>query len=293
MTSHDVVIAARRLLGERRIGHTGTLDPLATGVLPLVCGRATRLARFLASSDKTYQAGIRFGLATDSYDIAGTIVSATGRTPTAEAVAAALQSLVGCYEQLPPVYSAKKVGGRRAYALARGSWDVTLAPVSVIVARAELLALTGRTASIDITASAGFYVRTFADALGRLVGTGACLESLRRTRAGEFSLDAAVSIEELRTGGPSLVDRWLPLEGLLTWLPSTRLTTEGRRRTSHGQHIESSHRSEVVPGRPVAGVSGRDITREWVRLLDDNGRLVALGRIDEASGILQPAVVLT
>src|SRR5678815_5909757 len=112
LTSHDVVSAARRLLGERRIGHTGTLDPLATGVLPLACGRATRLVRFLTASDKEYEATIRFGFTTDSYDVTGTETSRSGRTPGRTVVAAALAELTGDYLQMPPAFSAKKVAGR-------------------------------------------------------------------------------------------------------------------------------------------------------------------------------------
>src|SRR5512132_3241617 len=119
LTSHDVVVAARRLLGEKRIGHTGTLDPLATGVLPLACGRATRLVRFLTASDKDYDALIHFGLSTDTYDITGAEVQRCARRPTREAIEQAVASLRGEYLQMPPPFSAKKVGGTRAYTLAR------------------------------------------------------------------------------------------------------------------------------------------------------------------------------
>ena len=192
LTSHDVVAAARRALGETRIGHTGTLDPLATGVLPLVCGRATRLVRFLSASDKDYEATIRFGFTTDSFDITGEETSRTDREPSREAAVAALESLRGEYLQTPPAYSAKKVSGRRAYDLARRDQSVALAPAAVRVARAELVAFTGTHATVALTCSAGFYVRSFAHALGRLVGTGACLEALQRTRSGEFGIDEAV-----------------------------------------------------------------------------------------------------
>src|SRR5688572_22860671 len=135
ITSHDVVAAARRLLGEPRIGHTGTLDPMATGVLPLAIGRATRLVRFLSSSDKDYDATIRFGLTTDTYDITGTEASRSGRTPDIDSVLRALDQLRGDYLQMPPPFSAKKIGGKRAYDLARQQREVTLASVPVRVAR--------------------------------------------------------------------------------------------------------------------------------------------------------------
>ena len=184
LTSHDVVSAARRLLGEKRIGHTGTLDPLATGVLPLVCGRATRLVRFLSASDKDYEATIRFGITTDTYDITGEETSRTGEAPSREALLRALDELTGEYLQTPPAYSAKKVGGRRAYDFARKAETVELAPVPVRVSRVELTAFEGETATVSLTCSAGFYVRVFACRLGEITGTGACLAALRRTRSG-------------------------------------------------------------------------------------------------------------
>src|SRR5262245_54713652 len=202
LTSHDVVVIARRCLGEPHIGHTGTLDPLATGVLPLACGQATRLIRFLTASDKEYDAGIRFGLTTDTFDITGHETSRSDAVPTREALDRTLNSLRGEYLQTPPAYSAKKVGGERAYDLARRHEEVRLEQVPVRVSRADVLAFDGVTARIGITCSAGFYVRAFAHSLGEIVETGACLESLRRTRSGEFTLEEAITIDQLqsRTG---------------------------------------------------------------------------------------------
>ncbi len=155
LTSHDVVAVARRVLGEKRIGHTGTLDPLATGVLPLACGRATRLVRFLTASDKDYDATIRFGLTTDSYDITGEETSHSGDVPSREAVLQAIDQLRGEYLQTPPAYSAKKVGGRRAYDLARTEEDVVLTPVPVRVSRAELTGFEGERAAVTSHLLAG------------------------------------------------------------------------------------------------------------------------------------------
>ncbi len=139
LTSHDVVAAARHALGEKRIGHTGTLDPLATGILPLAVGRATRLVRFLTASDKDYDATIRFGATTDSYDVTGTETGRTDLEPSRDALLAAIQTLTGDYLQPPPPVSAKKIEGRRAYRLARQGQPVALTPVPVRVPRAELL----------------------------------------------------------------------------------------------------------------------------------------------------------
>ena len=206
LTSHDVVAVARRALGEKRIGHTGTLDPLATGVLPLACGRATRLVRFLTASDKDYDATIRFGLTTDSFDITGQETSHGGQVPSRDAVLRAIEQLSGEYRQVPPAYSAKLVAGRRAYDFARSDEEVVLTPVLVRVTRAELTHFDGERATVSLTSSPGFYVRTFAHELGRLVGTGACLEALeahakRRVQGGRGAADGRAAGRGGR-GGP-------------------------------------------------------------------------------------------
>lgn len=279
-TSHDIVAAARRLLGERRIGHTGTLDPLATGVLPLAIGRATRLVRFLAASDKEYDATIRFGLTTDSYDITGVETSRTDAIPLREDVVRELGALTGEYQQAPPAYSAKKIGGRRAYQLARDEQPVAPTPAPVRVARAELLAFEAGRARVAITCSAGFYVRSFAHALGELVGTGACLEALRRTRAGEFTLGAAIRVEELHDAA-RVAARLVPLHALLGGWPAVTLTGRGRQRTAHGRELEPDDYTAAGP-----------LERTWVRLLDAEGALVAVATPGHAAGSLHPAVVL-
>ena len=290
LTSHDVVVAARRLLKERRIGHTGTLDPLATGVLPLACGRATRLARFFIASDKEYVATIRFGVSTDTGDITGTELSRTDRVPTREAVEAALGPLRGTYQQTPPAFSAKKVDGRPAYSLARRHEPVSLAPVRVTASRVELQDVTGASARLAITCSAGFYVRSFAQALGEHVGTGACLESLRRTRSGEFGLDRAVDLDQVRAHSAVVAERWIPIDALLTGWPAVRLTPDACRRVMHGQDVGPA---DVQPG--TEGWTGLDTGRgdaAWVRLLDGQGRLLALATAGGRRGSLHPAVVL-
>jgi tRNA pseudouridine55 synthase len=289
-TSHDVVVAARRLLKERRIGHTGTLDPLATGVLPLACGRATRLARFFIASDKEYIATIRFGVSTDTGDVTGTEVGRTDRVPAREAVEAALVPLRGTYQQTPPAFSAKKVEGRPAYSLARRHEPVSLAPVRVTASRAELLDFTGPLARMAITCSAGFYVRSFAQTLGEHLGTGACLEALRRTRSGEFGLDRAVDLDQVRAHSAVVAERWIPLDALLPGWPAVRLTPEGCRRVTHGQDVGPS---DMQPG--TEGWTGIDAARgdgPWVRLFDGQGRLLALATSGATRGALHPAVVL-
>jgi len=289
LTSHDVVAVARRALRESRIGHTGTLDPLATGVLPLAIGRATRLVRFLTASDKDYLATIRFGATTDSYDADGEETSRSDRHPDRAGVEAAVEHLRGRYDQLPPPFSAKKVGGQRAYDLARRKAEVTLTPAPVEVSRAEVLHFDGWTAQIALTVSAGFYVRSFTHALGQAVGTGAYLEALQRTRSGDFRLEEAMSLEDLhgntdgpgaREGSREAVLEWLlPLEELLKAFPSVVVTDEGRVWVGHGRELGVSQYEGAASG-------------DWVRLFDATGHLLAIATPGQTPGSLHPAVVL-
>jgi tRNA pseudouridine55 synthase len=281
VTSHDVVSLARRALGERRLGHTGTLDPLATGVLPLAVGRATRLVQFLTASDKEYEARVRFGLTTDTYDVTGREVTRSDARPQRASVEAALGTLTGEYLQTPPAYSAKKIGGRRAYELARAAQSVQLPPAMVAVRRVELLTFEESTATVRLTCSAGFYVRSFAHTLGTSVGTGACLEALRRIRSGEFTLDRAVTALALDRAPAEAAAAMVPLERLLPQIPKVTVTAEGRRRVSHGQELEPSHVLESPP-----------MDAAWVRLMTGEGMLLALATPAARPGSLHPSLVL-
>jgi tRNA pseudouridine55 synthase len=281
ITSHDVVAAARRALRESRIGHTGTLDPMATGILPLAIGRATRLVQFLTSADKEYIATIRLGLTTDTYDVTGRELARSDVAVTGDAVLHALEALTGDYVQAPPPYSAKKIASRRAYDLARAGTPVQPEPVPVSVRRLELLELDGSCIAVAMTCSAGFYVRSLAHDLGRSLGTGACLESLRRTRSGDFSLDQAVTMAVLGGAPDVAASRILPLEGLLPRLPAVTLTPEGEKRVSHGREVAPPHFAGPGPG-----------PSDWIRLLSPAGTLLALARPGEIAGSLHPSVVL-
>ncbi|HKC57333.1 MAG TPA: tRNA pseudouridine(55) synthase TruB [Vicinamibacterales bacterium] len=284
-TSHDVVATARRALGEKRIGHTGTLDPLATGVLPLVLGRATRLVRFLTASDKDYDATILFGVTTDTLDVTGEETSRPGGAPSREALAAALRAFDGEQMQVPPAYSAKKVGGRRAYDFARRDEPVELAAVPVRVSRLELLESGNNRCRLSLTCSAGFYVRALVRDLGERCGTGATLEALRRTRSGEFTIDEAIPLDALEPpdpGSPTPDPGLIPMERLLTSFPAVTVTAEGLNRVSHGQHVRPLDVSGAMPSA----------SSEWVRVLDAGGTLVALGTPQRPSGFLHPEVVL-
>lgn len=203
VSSHDVVGAARRSLGEKRIGHAGTLDPFATGLLVLLVGRATRLLPHLPGEPKVYEARIRFGSETDTEDLHGAVVR-EAPLPTREALLAALPQFVGTFDQIPPAYSAKRVDGQRAYARARAGEEVTLAPVSIRVARWEMLDLllddAGRVreATARIACGGGTYVRSLARDLARAAGSAAHLIALRRTAAGPFHVEDACTLEDLR-----------------------------------------------------------------------------------------------
>ena len=279
-TSHDVVAVARRALGQPRIGHTGTLDPLATGVLLLLLGRATRLAQFLASSDKTYLATIQFGQATSTYDADGE-PAGPGRPVTLDPieVEAALAHFRGRQRQVPPAISAKKVGGQRAYDLARRNQPVDLAPVEVEVTELTLVACEQTRAELRVTCSAGFYVRSLAHDLGIRLAIGAHLAALRRERSGGFTLADSVGLDRLADDPVGVAGRLLPMADLLPEWPSHALTEGETARIRHGQALALSDGPQ--PGTELTG---------RVRLVDQLGHLVAVA--ESRAGFLHPVLVL-
>lgn len=196
MTSHDVVQCVRRAFGERSIGHLGTLDPFATGLLVLLLGRATRLATFIDTEPKVYEAQIRFGEETDTDDSTGTVIRTTA-SPVMSAVEAALGQLTGTISQTPPAYSAKSVDGTRAYDAARRGDPLDLAPVDVTVHDWKLGRFADDTLDAVITCSGGTYIRALARDLGRMTSSAAHLASLRRTRVGKFDVREAATLENL------------------------------------------------------------------------------------------------
>ena len=198
MTSHDVVARVRRIVGEKSVGHLGTLDPMATGVLPLVLGRFTRLAQFYGQSQKTYEGEIRFGFATDTYDADGDLVGETVPVQLSlEEVRAGASGFIGKLRQVPPPFSAKKIAGVPAYKLARKKKEVELKPVEVEVQELEILAMEGDRASFRSRVSAGTYLRSIAHDLGRAMGIGAHLSKLRRTASGDFEIAEAKTLVQL------------------------------------------------------------------------------------------------
>ena len=239
MTSHDVVAIVRRVTGEKSIGHLGTLDPMATGVLPLLLGKYTRLAQFFGQAEKSYTGTIRFGFATDTFDAEGTAV--------AEAVAlgktlAELRELAGHFygamDQMPPVFSAKKIGGVPAHKLARAGKEVPVKAARITIHNFELLGLEGEVASFAMSVSAGGYVRSVAHELGEMAGCGAHLASLRRTQAGAFGLAQAVGLAELKAMLPAEVEARLPHpRTLLPEMPSVIVDEQTAGRIRNGMQV--------------------------------------------------------
>ena len=239
MTSHDVVAIVRRATGERSIGHLGTLDPMATGVLPLLLGKYTRLAQFFGQAEKSYTGTIRFGFATDTFDAEG--------EPVGEPVAltkslAELRELArrfhGEMDQVPPVFSAKKIGGVPAHKLARAGKDVPVKAARITIQRFELRWLEGDTAAFGMQVSAGGYVRSVAHELGELAGCGAHLASLRRIEAGVFTLAQAITLEELKAMRPEEVGARLPHpRSLLVEMPSVTVDEQTAGRIRNGMQV--------------------------------------------------------
>lgn len=300
-TSHDVVARVRRALRERRIGHTGTLDPFATGVLPLLVGSATRLAPLLSGDEKEYVAGIRLGQATDTYDVTGRRLGHDGdrnpETITRRDLESALDAFRGTYEQMPPAFSAKKVGGVAAYKLARRSQAVALAPAVVTVSALMLESLENGLATVRLTCSAGFYVRSLAHDVGQRLGCGAHLETLRRTRAGSFTEGDAVALDRVEDEAEAAASRVIGGERLLPQLPGVVLTERGVRRASHGNFVSPSDvkrwLSPFPATTPQTGMlpekGGQPPFR--VRLFDGDGRLLGIAEW-RADGVLHPTIVL-
>jgi tRNA pseudouridine55 synthase len=266
MTSHDVVYAVRRATGEKSVGHLGTLDPMATGVLPLLLGKWTRLAQFFSAAEKVYTGTIRFGWATDTYDAEGT---QAGEAAPLTLGLAELQTLAlhfaGEMEQMPPVFSAKKIGGVPAYKLARAGKEVPVKPARIFIHSFVLTGLDGDVASFAMHVSAGGYVRSVAHELGQMAGCGAHLASLRRTRAGDFSLDQSLTLETMSLlAGRGELEAALPHpRTLLQQLPCVTAdeTAAGRLRNGMSVNLPEFSQSPLVKiftgPRDLVGVGKR------------------------------------
>jgi tRNA pseudouridine55 synthase len=293
MTSHDVVARARHILHERRIGHAGTLDPFATGVLVIMLGKATRLSQFLTGVNKEYEAIIRLGYSTDTGDRTGKQLPespAQSHNWTEDEIEAALQSLRGDIDQIPPMYSAKKVDGKKLYELARRGESVERKPLRVCIHDFAAIRPEGQLIkdNLDgtfdfharVSCSSGTYVRTLAEDFGKRLYVGAHLAELRRTRVGDLGIDQAITLEHLKIhfGEQSIGSVLLPTGAGISWLPSLHLSAEDVRRASHGREVKVAE-SEWTDG-------------ENVRMYDADEQLIAVGRYDANARSLHPHVVL-
>jgi tRNA pseudouridine55 synthase len=293
ITSHDVVARVRRIIGERRVGHTGTLDPFATGVLVVLVGKATRLLQFLSGNEKEYEAAIRFGYATDTGDVTGQRVDVPANTQAAASLRAAdietaMASLRGEISQIPPMYSAKQVKGQRLYELARRGEQIEREPVAVTISQFDAIAVNGELLSVHedgtaelqvrIICSAGTYVRTLAEDLGKRLGIGAHVATLRRTRAGRFAIESAITLErldELADDG-AVAAQMISLDDTVGHLPAIVMDESDGRRVTHGRDLEldSDHQDQ-----------------QRVRMQNVAGELLAVGIYDSSRRVIHPTVV--
>ena len=298
LTSHDVVARVRRFLKIKRVGHTGTLDPFATGVLVVLIGRATRIAQFLSNAEKEYEAVIRFGYATDTGDLTGQRLETPaaqnitqGLVPTfgESEIESALQGLRGEIEQVPPMYSAKKVEGQKLYELARRGVAVERQAVKVTIHQLEALHLDGALLktnedgtcdlSMRVVCSAGTYIRALAETIGERLGIPAHLAALRRTRAGSFKLEDGITLDELKERGETAQAFLISTDEALHELPFVHLTADEARRALHGVALTQRDGAAWPEDQPV-------------RMRDRSGQLVAIGFYDAARRVLRPRVVL-
>lgn len=277
ITSHDVVARVRRALKTKRVGHTGTLDPFATGVTVVLVGKATRLAQFLDKDEKEYEAVVRFGFETDTGDITGSPKSEPKVPISVDfgQIESALAKFQGSYLQTPPMYSAKKVEGKRLYELARKGVEIERSPAEVTITKLERVtngSLPNDSICIRAACSAGTYIRTLAEDIGREIGIGAHLTELRRTRAGRFTIDEALKLQEVNETDLK------PIELAVEHLPAFILRDDRVAKT-------------------LNGMSTRDLSATFtdghhIRMTTPDGNLIAIGVYDDAEKVIQPKLVL-
>lgn len=298
-TSHDVVESVRRLAGFRQIGHLGTLDPLATGVLVLALGRATRLARFYAGRRKRYSCAVRFGFTTDTYDADGEAAGPDAAPALDSAVLELLAAkFVGKIQQVPPAFSAKKIRGRPAHELARKKKPVKLDPVEVEVFEFRLISVEGSVARFTVECGSGTYIRSLAHDLGQLQGSGAHLAEISRTAVGEFTLDRAAPLSELEEDARAgrLADRIIRLDNLLLDLPRATVLPIIEKRVRHGAKFNLPL-AQIQPGHVTSaqGAPAELDSGEWkparLRVFNQQGQLIAIAE-PVVPRTYQPLVVL-
>ena len=293
ITSHTVVARVRRIAGTRRVGHAGTLDPFATGVLVVCVGRGTRLSQFLVGLDKEYIATIRLGFATDTQDLTGKQITPlrSSYNRSLEDVRRALSEFIGPQMQTPPMFSAKKIAGERLYRAAREGREVERMPVPINVYSIDLVdegpeALSSnddgtRDFAVRVKCSSGTYVRTLGHDIGERLGVGGHLAALRRTAVGAFDISRAVGLEDLeRLGAERKLESMVTgMAETVSHLPSVELDVGGIRAVKNGREVELPPEATAKPDHPM-------------RLLDKSGLLVAVGQYDEGRGTIRPRVVL-
>ncbi|MEK6551155.1 MAG: tRNA pseudouridine(55) synthase TruB [Pseudomonadota bacterium] len=274
LTSNAALQVAKRMLSACKAGHTGSLDPIATGVLPLTFGEATKISQFLLNADKRYWARLKLGVSTRTYDSEGEITQQRPVRTSLREVEAALAHFRGEIDQVPPMYSAIKQGGRALYELAREGIEVEREPRRVTIHELQLLKLDGDELELEMSCSKGTYVRTLAHELGEMLGCGAHVTALRRLSVGNLSIDRAVTLDELEalSGPGERAARLLPPEQALEFLPPIDLTRLASHYLRQGQPVSVSHR--FPPGT-------------WVRLHEEGGAFLGMGEVQE-DGLVAP-----
>ncbi len=289
ITSHDVVARVRRILKMKRIGHTGTLDPFATGVMVILVGKATRLAQFLDKDAKEYEAVVQFGFETDTGDLTGLRIADCGlrikenlQSLNFDGIERVLENFRGEVEQIPPMYSAKKIAGKKLYELARKGIEIERKPVKVTIYKLEILNLKPETwnLKLKVVCSAGTYIRTLAQDIGRKLGVGAHLAELKRTRAGKFEISKAVTLEELEkiVAAEKLSESLISMNEAVSHLPEIKLSAEEINKTKNGIKLR-------VESAEIAD-------NGFCRMTDKDANLIAVGFYDAAEKIVQPKLVL-
>lgn len=269
-TSNDVVSRLRRVFQTRRIGHGGTLDPMATGVLPVFVGRATRGVEFFEHAEKTYETTLRFGLTTDTEDITGKVLSCQDVFVSREELEAVLPQFRGEIMQVPPMYSALKVNGQKLYDLARKGREVERQPRPITIHQLELLECGGNEARLRIRCSKGTYIRTLCKDIGQALGCGGCMAALRRIQAGEYTLDGAVPLQELLArseAGEEVESLLRPVDTMFANHPALTLNEEGARRVRNGNTFSTT----AHPGR--------------YRVYSPQGEFLALCQVEQGQGV--------
>ena len=276
-TSHDVVGKLRGILKQKKIGHTGTLDPDAEGVLPVCLGKATKLCDLLTDKEKTYRAVLLLGKNTDTQDISGTVLSEQSVTADEETVRGAVMSFVGAYDQIPPMYSALKVNGQKLCDLARAGKEVERKARRVTIREIRVEQVELPRVTMEVTCSKGTYIRTLCQDIGEKLGCGGCMESLLRTRVDRFCLEEAIKlgeVEALKTekGLEGLMEKILPIDGMFAAAPKAVVLEEGMKALVNGNTLRAA---SVQTEQPVPD-------GERVRVYDADGRFYALYRYEES-----------